>query len=430
MAQPEPQPFPQICGSAYQSCWESHCCQDGLACYKKMGADIAQCRPQVNGCTDNDEWRCPGWELCSIESCTQTLCCQDDRLQCFKRATGMDARCRVGQLPCIDGPDWLCPGWELCSKAYEDCSSTLCCDHADYACAVFSPLFSGKFAPDFDWDPAYMDYPRCVPRSHCDKKNGHHCSVIQPTMGICAGMGQNCFATGCCSHPLEHCYAKDHKEALCRPKCDSSHYDTYKWACTKREIPSEKFKLSCADLRARDYVEYPSCDVEYEGCKSAYVSFGSIDVDGIKLCGWDWSRSMCVEKGEVHYGCELPRGTFDKDTRKTDNSPLSFQLGSSHISLTPLQVGLLAVIVVLLSFICWSGSREVQPCNGHAHGRVPINTTPSNTRIRATQGKSKSWHKMPFLVSSPPTRKIGSKNRNFHVRQGSGLTPPPCVAGV
>lgn len=201
------------------------------------------------------------------------------------------------------------------------------------------------------------------------------------------------------------------------PKCDSTHYDTYKWACTRRELPSEKFKHTCADLRAREHVEYPSCDVilDYEGCNSAYVAFGSIDVDGIKLCGWDWSRSMCTDKGELHYGCKLARGsfkrTFEQDTRRTDNAALSFQLGPSRISLTRVQVGLIAVIVVLLAFICCSGSSTVQPSNGRRHDRVLVNPKPGQVKIigkGTTRGKSKSFHIEP-LVRSPLMRKNGSK---------------------
>ena len=50
------------CVATYQNCLESHCCastSDG--CFRRPTLQYAQCRPAIAGCTDTDDWLCPGW---------------------------------------------------------------------------------------------------------------------------------------------------------------------------------------------------------------------------------------------------------------------------------------------------------------------------------------------------------------------------------
>ena len=127
------------CAEPYKNCFESTCCINGnFGCYKKPGKQYAQCRPKPDhgSCVDTVDWQCPGWEDCSenMHDCSHSKCCKDPNFGCFKRPTKQFAQCRPLKDDCVDTEDWKCPGWELCSGNLESCTNTHCCATDGYTC--------------------------------------------------------------------------------------------------------------------------------------------------------------------------------------------------------------------------------------------------------------------------------------------------------
>ena len=131
---------PVQCASAYHACYESKCCIDANhGCYKRQGRQYAQCRPiPPHGCVDYDDWECPGWENCAEDhgTCTTSRCCKSTSFACFRRPNQAYAQCRpqVDPTQCVDTEQWRCPGWELCSDDFASCTDTLCCASVASTC--------------------------------------------------------------------------------------------------------------------------------------------------------------------------------------------------------------------------------------------------------------------------------------------------------
>ena len=137
----------------FQPCWQSRCCSTpGFLCFKKVGANQAQCLPFAKHradedapCKDDAEWLCPtthfgpGWnkddaivdpnagailgaatsKTCDspFSNCFESKCCIDPGTNgCFRKAGKRYAQCRPFAMhretkggPCVDSGGWVCP---------------------------------------------------------------------------------------------------------------------------------------------------------------------------------------------------------------------------------------------------------------------------------------------------------------------------------
>ena len=78
------------------------------------------------------------------------------------------------------------------------------------------------------------------------------------------------------------------------------------WLCEKRELPSEKFKLSCPDLAARTDLHSRACwDLNNErACNSAY----HVQSSTYSPCMWNNAANSCESNGQgLECDCELKR---------------------------------------------------------------------------------------------------------------------------
>lgn len=126
------------CASNYEGCLDTKCCKSSnFACSKKPEGQYAQCRPKVDNCHDTAEWLCPGWELCTnaYESCTNTHCCNDKRFTCYQKTEHFAQCLKTGT--CTNG---MCKEVDTtynageCSASYQDCRFTACCKNSADHC--------------------------------------------------------------------------------------------------------------------------------------------------------------------------------------------------------------------------------------------------------------------------------------------------------
>jgi len=285
------------CTHPYDDCYESTCCTNGYGCYKKMHRKYAQCRPlPPQGCADVPGWECPGWELCSDnhQPCIDSKCCKDPSYGCFRRPNNHYAQCRpLLDGVCTDTEEWKCPGWELCSDILQGCTSTHCCADSRYSCYAKTP-----------------HYAQCMARGTCRPGVDGTCEELVSQLGQCSAQYQDCHLTACCQRGEDHCYLKNDNYGKCMPRCDA--VTNRDWHCKKRELPSERAKLTCEDLRDRNNLHHQACATQYQdeaSCNMAYFSHNNV----YRPCNYRRDTQTCEENGQklacdcflFHKGCPV-----------------------------------------------------------------------------------------------------------------------------
>lgn len=68
--------------------------------------------------------------------CRASRCCSSGGFACYRHRDFYFAQCREAAKEgvCGDEKPWLCPGWDTCVAAYEECSSSRCCNDPNYGC--------------------------------------------------------------------------------------------------------------------------------------------------------------------------------------------------------------------------------------------------------------------------------------------------------
>ena len=87
------------------------------------------------------------------------------------------------------------------------------------------------------------------------------------------------------------------------------------WRCEKREIPSEKSKITCEDLRLRTNLYNRMCATQYENAAQCEGSFFSHD-NVYRPCVWKAATRSCVDGMQIlacdcalmHKGCPVRSG--------------------------------------------------------------------------------------------------------------------------
>jgi len=292
------------CTNPYGDCFNSTCCSHGFDCKKKQHRLYAQCRPRPSqGCVDEPGWDCPDrWVGCSEKhsECTDSKCCKDPTFGCFRRGDRQYAQCR--ELPtqgtCTDAPgaEWRCPGWELCSGNHESCTQTLCCADERFACYEKRPHYS-----------------QCMRRGECVPGRDGTCVEQRKLLGQCSAAYRDCHQTACCQRGEDHCFLKNEGYGMCMPTCDAiSRPD---WQCRKHELPSERMKLTCEDLRGKANLYHQTCATRYtsrSNCESAYASSKNV----YRPCQWEPVSQICEESPQ-RLACDC--ALLHKDCPKSKN---------------------------------------------------------------------------------------------------------------
>ena len=330
------------CSPAYGDCFNSTCCVQGnFGCMRSRAhRGYAQCRPlPKSGCADDRDWECPGWESCSDNhaDCMTSKCCKDERFGCFKRPDLMHALCLpLPDHTCSDTAEWLCPGWELCSDNQESCEHTHCCSSVGFTCYR-----------------KHGNYAQCLRSGTC---TDGVCEPVASELGQCSDAWHDCHLSSCCKRAEDHCYMKNHGYGKCLPHCDSG--SNPDWLCTKREMPSEKRKLSCESLRERHSIQERQCselDKQFT-CNSAYHMKDNL----YRPCNWLPQKGVC-EAATQELDCDCPLRGKGCPLRATDSSPgqgtaseLPQSFGSPMQSddLTTLEVALMVVASIIICCGC------------------------------------------------------------------------------
>ena len=82
--------------------------------------------------------------------------------------------------------------------------------------------------------------------------------------------------------------------------------------CEKRELPSEKFKVTCDDLRARTNIYNRMCATQYESaglCEGSFFSHNNV----YRPCVWKAATRACEDSAQIlacdcalmHKGCPV-----------------------------------------------------------------------------------------------------------------------------
>ena len=337
------------CASKYGACTESFCCVDkDHGCFKRPGLHYAQCRPLADQvCEDTNDWECPGWESCGgkYQSCSTSKCCKEEGFGCFKRPEHAYAKCLpLPEHTCSDTAEWRCPGWELCSDNQESCEHTHCCSSVEFTCYRM-----------------HGNYAQCLRTGTCTDGD---CEPVASELGQCSDAWHDCHLSGCCKRAEDHCFMKNHGYGKCMPHCDPRSYPD--WLCTKRELPSEKSKLSCDSLRGRHSIHELQCSevVDQSVCDSSYHVQGSL----YRPCRWLPQSRACEMAAQepLHCDCILlskgcpartvspaagPSGGPEPGTARGPTQSFDATTPMRSDALTALEV----VLVVLASIIICCG---------------------------------------------------------------------------
>ena len=84
------------------------------------------------------------------------------------------------------------------------------------------------------------------------------------------------------------------------------------WRCEKRELPSEKSKVTCEDLRARTNLYNRMCATQYESaaqCEGSFFSHNNV----YRPCVWKAATRSCEDGSQIlacdcalmHRGCPV-----------------------------------------------------------------------------------------------------------------------------
>lgn len=84
------------------------------------------------------------------------------------------------------------------------------------------------------------------------------------------------------------------------------------WRCEKRELPSEKSKVTCEDLRARTNLYNRMCATQYESaaqCEGSFFSHNNV----YRPCVWKAATRACEDSLQIlacdctlmHKGCPM-----------------------------------------------------------------------------------------------------------------------------
>jgi hypothetical protein len=130
------------------------------------------------------------------------------------------------------------------------------------------------------------------------------------------------------------------------------------WRCEKRELPSEKSKVTCEDLRARTNIYNRMCATQYESagqCEGSFFSHNNV----YRPCVWKAATRACEDSTQVlacdcalmHKDCPLqaavvPNGVGVSAGRTKDVEDLS----SGETAIVSVAI---IVIVVGLSGLIW-----------------------------------------------------------------------------